>query len=103
MNKKIEQLLDLALSSPAAEDMKIRANLIEDARQLDYLTASSEDTIELIEGLHKGVAKNVNIDLVLKVYAMTGMALAELFEPHMNFEETVATGIVALSELRKND
>ena len=30
MNKKIEQLLGLAVSSPAAEDMKIRAKLIKD-------------------------------------------------------------------------
>ena len=103
MNKKIEQLLDLALSSPADEDMKIRAKLIEDAKQLDYLTASSEDTIELVEGLRKGIDKNVNIDLVLKAYSMTGMAFAELFAPHMDFEEALATGIVELSELHKND
>lgn len=103
MNKKIEQLLDLALSSPAAEDMSIRAKLIEDARQLDYLTVSSEDTIELVKGLRESVAENVDIDLVLKVYAMTGMTLAELFAPLMNFEAVVATGIVALSEKHKND
>lgn len=103
MNKKIEQLLDLALSSPAAEDMSIRAKLIEDARQLDYLTVSSEDTIELVKGLRESVAENVDIDLVLKVYAMAGMTLAELFAPLMDFEAVVATGIVALSEKHKND
>lgn len=103
MNIKIEQLLDLALSSPAAEDMKIRAKLIEDARQLDYLTASSEDTIELVKGLRESVAENVDIDLVLKVYAMTGMALAKLSAPLMDFEAAVATGIVVLSEKHKND
>ena len=70
MNKKIEQLLDLALSSPAAEDMKIRAKLIEDARELDYLTVNDKKVVEMIKGLRKedGIVHNrVNIDDVLNL------------------------------------
>ena len=103
MNRKIEQLLDLALSSPAAEDMKIRAKLIEDARQLDYLTASSEETIELLEGFHKDVSKNIDIDLVLRVYYEAGKAFVESFAPNLDFDVVVAAGIVTVAEQREND
>ena len=86
MNKKIEQLLDLALSSPAAEDMKIRAKLIEDARELDYLTVNDNETIELVEGLREGTGKEVNIDVVFELYAKMAIILSEVYMPNIDFE-----------------
>lgn len=104
MNKKIEQLLDLALSSPMVIDHpEIKQRLIEDARQLDYLTASSEETIELLEGLHKDVSKNIDIDLVLRVYYETGKTFAKSFAPNLDFDVVVAAGIVTVAEQREND
>ena len=86
MNKKIEQLLDLALSSPAAEDMKIRAKLIEDARELDYLTVNDNETIELVEGLREGTGKEVNIDVVFELYSKMAIILSEVYMPNIDFE-----------------
>ena len=86
MNKKIEQLLDLALSSPAAEDMKIRAKLIEDARELDYLTVNDNETIELVEGLRKGTGNEVNIDVVFELYSKMAIILSEVYMPNIDFE-----------------
>ena len=86
MNKKIEQLLDLALSSPAAEDMKIRAKLIEDARELDYLTVNDNETIELVEGLREGTGNEVNIDVVFELYSKMAIILSEVYMPNIDFE-----------------
>ena len=86
MNKKIEQLLDLALSSPAAEDMKIRAKLIEDARELDYLTVNDNETIELVEGLREGTGNEVNIDVVFDLYSKMAIILSEVYMPNIDFE-----------------
>lgn len=86
MNKKIEQLLDLALSSPAAEDMKIRAKLIEDARELDYLTVNDNETIELVEGLREGTGNEVNIDVVFELYSKMAIILREVYMPNIDFE-----------------
>ena len=86
MNKKIEQLLDWALSSPAAEDMKIRAKLIEDARELDYLTVNDNETIELVEGLRKGTGNEVNIDVVFELYSKMAIILSEVYMPNIDFE-----------------
>ena len=86
MNKKIEQLLDLALSSPAAEDMKIRAKLIEDARDLDYLTVNDNETIELVEGLRDGTGNEVNIDVVFELYSKMAIILSEVYMPNIDFE-----------------
>ena len=86
MNKKIEQLLDLALSSPAAEDMKIRAKLIEDARELDYLTVNDNETIELVEGLREGTGNEVNIDVVFELYSKMAIILSEVYMPNIYFE-----------------
>ena len=86
MNKKIEQLLDLALSSPAAEDMKIRAKLIEDARELDYLTVNDNETIELVEGLREGTGNEVDIDVVFELYSKMAIILSEVYMPNIDFE-----------------
>ena len=86
MNKKIEQLLDLALSSPAAEDMSIRAKLIEDARELDYLTVNDNETIELVEGLREGTGNEVNIDVVFELYSKMAIILSEVYMPNIDFE-----------------
>lgn len=86
MNKKIEQLLDLALSSPAAEDMKIRAKLIEEARELDYLTVNDNETIELVEGLREGTGNEVNIDVVFELYSKMAIILSEVYMPNIDFE-----------------
>ena len=86
MNKKIEQLLDLALSSPAAEDMKIRTKLIEDARELDYLTVNDNETIELVEGLREGPGNEVNIDVVFELYSKMAIILSEVYMPNIDFE-----------------
>lgn len=86
MNKKIEQLLDLALTSPAAEDMKIRAKLIEDARQLDYLTVNDNEPIELVEGLREGTGNEVNIDVVFELYSKMAIILSEVYMPNIDFE-----------------
>ena len=86
MNKKIEQLLDLALSSPAAEDMKIRAKLIEDARELDYLTVNDNETIELVEGLREGTGNEVNIDVLFELYSKMAIILSEVYMPNIDFE-----------------
>ena len=86
MNKKIEQLLDLALSSPAVEDMKIRAKLIEDARELDYLTVNDNETIELVEGLREGTGNEVNIDVVFELYSKMAIILSEVYMPNIDFE-----------------
>lgn len=94
MNKKIEQLLDLALSSPAAEDMKIRAKLIEDARELDYLTINEKEAIEMVEGLRKGTGNKVNIDVVLKLYSIMAISLSEVFIPNVDFEMLLTKTLV---------
>ena len=87
MNKKIEQLLVLALSSPAAEDMKIRAKLIEDARELDYLTVNDKRVIKMITGLRKedGIVHNrVNIDDVFLTFSIATISMLETFMPHVD-------------------
>lgn len=95
MNKKIEQLLDLALSSPCvADNPKIKAKLINDARQLDYLTINREQTIKLIEGLREGVGNEVNIDEVFVLYSSMAATLSDTFMPNIDFEELLAKNLV---------
>lgn len=95
MNKKIEQLLDLALSSPqVADNPKIKAKLINDARQLDYLTINREQTIKLIEGLREGVGNEVNIDEVFVLYSLMAATLSDTFMPNIDFEELLAKNLV---------
>ena len=95
MNKKIEQLLDLALSSPhVADNPKIKEKLINDARQLDYLTINRKQTIELIEGLREGVGNEVNIDEVFVLYSSMAVTLSDKFMPNIDFEELLAKNLV---------
>ena len=95
MNKKIEQLLDLALSSPqVADNPKIKEKLINDARQLDYLTINREQTIKLIEGLREGVGNEVNIDEVFVLYSSMAVTLSDKFMPNIDFEELLAKNLV---------
>ena len=95
MNKKIEQLLDLALSSPCvADNPKIKERLINDARQLDYLTINREQTIKLIEGLREGVGNEVNIDEVFVLYSSMTATLSDTFMPNIDFEELLAKNLV---------
>ena len=95
MNKKIEQLLDLALSSPqVADNPKIKEKLINDARQLDYLTINREQTIMLIEGLREGVGNEVNIDEVFVLYSSMAVTLSDKFMPNIDFEELLAKNLV---------
>lgn len=95
MNKKIEQLLDLALSSPqVADNPKIKERLINDARQLDYLTVNEKKTVKLVEGLREGVGNEVNIDVVFALCSTMAIFLSNMFAPSMDFEELLAKFLV---------
>lgn len=103
MNKKIEQLLDLALSSPCvADNPKIKEKLINDARQLDYLTINRKQTIELIEGLREGVGNEVNIDEVFVLYSSMVVFLSNRFMPNVDIEQWLAEGLVNMVKHDKN-
>ena len=95
MNKKIEQLLDLALSSPqVADNPKIKERLINDARQLDYLTVNEKEVIKMVEGLRVGVGNEVNIDVVFALYSRMAVSLSYKFMPNIDFEELIAKNLV---------
>ena len=95
MNKKIEQLLDLALSSPqVADNPKIKERLINDARQLDYLTVNEKEVIKMVEGLREGVGNEVNIDVVFALYSRMAVSLSNKFMPNIDFEELLAKNLV---------
>ena len=95
MNKKIEQLLDLALSSPqVADNPKIKERLINDARQFDYLTINTKEVIKMVEGLREGVGNEVNIDVVFALYSRMAVTLSDKFMPSIDFEELLAKNLV---------
>ena len=95
MNKKIEQLLELALSSPqVADNPKIKERLINDARQLDYLTINKKEVIKMVEGLREGVGNEVNIDVVFALYSSMAVTLSDKFMPSIDFEELLAKNLV---------
>ena len=100
MNKKIEQLLDLALSSPMVIDHpEIKQRLVEDARELDYLTVKDEKVIEMITGLRKedGIVHNrVNIDDVFFSYSMAAIFMFETFMPHVDIAGFISASLDSL-------
>lgn len=103
MNKKIEQLLDLALSSPqVADNPKIKERLINDARQLDYLTINEKKTVKLVEGLREGVGNEVNIDVIFALYLMMTVFLSNRFMPNVDIEQWLAEGLVNMVKHDKN-
>lgn len=88
MNTKIEQLLDLALSSPqVADNPKIKERLINDARQLDYLTVNEKEAIELIESLRENFGNEINIDVIFALCSMATIFLSDTFMPSIDFKE----------------